>query len=279
MTTCPADLRRLYRDGRVVPFVGAGASMAVTWGSADDTKRGPNWSEMVDQAARLLGAQDSQLLRLRGTDLQILEYFSIMHGGLAPLTNWLSLEFSRATDADIVSCPIHRELANLDKCKLFYTTNYDNFIERALKTRNNANVAVVTAEHNLNHDRLAVEVVKFHGDFNSPNAMVVTESQYLDRMRFETTMDVKLRSDMLGRAILFLGYSFRDQNVSYLFHLVNMLFSNLPGSYSGRRAYILLAEPSEFERRLFQRRNIDVIPISATDTTESVARILAQMRD
>jgi hypothetical protein len=30
--TCPIDLRRLYRDRRVIPFVGAGASMSVSWG-------------------------------------------------------------------------------------------------------------------------------------------------------------------------------------------------------------------------------------------------------
>ena len=53
---------------------------------------------MINQAAELLGATRPELLRLRGSDLQILEYFKILKGGLAPLTNWLSLEFSAATD-------------------------------------------------------------------------------------------------------------------------------------------------------------------------------------
>jgi hypothetical protein len=121
-------------------------------------------------------------------------------------------------------------------------------------------------------------VVKFHGDFNSPEQMVLSESQYMDRMRLESPMDFKLRADILGRAVLFIGYSFRDPNVNYVFHIVNRLFSNLPDSASGRRAYIVLPEPSEFERRLFHARNIDVIPISALEIAKDTARILSEMR-
>src|SRR5712691_12570696 len=88
---------------------------------------------MVDQAAKILGSDDPELLRCRGSDLQILEYFKIMKGGFAPLTNWLSLQFSAATDDDILASPIHAELVELDRCSIYYTTNYDDFIERALK--------------------------------------------------------------------------------------------------------------------------------------------------
>jgi hypothetical protein len=107
---------------------------------------------------------------------------------------------------------------------------------------------------------------------------VLSESQYMDRMRLENPMDFKLRADILGRAVLFIGYSFRDPNVNYIFHIVNRLFSNLPDSASGRRAYIILPEPSEFERRLFHARNIDVIPIGASDIAKATATILEEMR-
>jgi SIR2-like domain len=277
MITCPDDLRRLYRDNRVIPFVGAGASMSVTWGTPPNPRRGPSWHELVDQAGRLLGATDPNLLRARGTELQILEYFKAVKGGLAELTNWLSIEFSTATDDDISASPIHSELARLQKCSLYYTTNYDNFIERAL-TKAGRKTHVVSSEHNISHDRTAVEVVKFHGDFNTPDKMVLSESQYMERMRLESPMDFKLRSDLLGRAVLFIGYSFNDPNVNYIFHVINHLFDHLPDSYSGRRAYIILREPSEFERRLFHIRNIDVIPITVLNDGPDVATILNQMR-
>jgi SIR2-like domain len=272
---CPLDLRRLYRDRRVIPFVGAGASMSVSW--AGGKKRGPSWEAMVDHAAKLIGCSGDNLLRLRGSDLQILEYFKIMNRELAPLTNWLSLQFSEATDADILASPIHSELVQLDRCSLYYTTNYDDFIERALK-KSGRNTHIVSGEHTIAHDRSVVEVVKFHGDFNNPKEMVVSESQYMERMRLESPMDFKLRGDILGRAVLFIGYSFRDPNVNYIFHVVNRLFADLPNSSSGRRAYIILPEPSGFERRLFNERNIEVIPVGAEDRSANVAAILHEMR-
>lgn len=273
--TCPSDLRRLYKERRVVPFIGAGASMSVSWGAGK--KRGPSWSAMVDQAAKLLGCDDASLLRTRGSDLQILEYYKILNNELAPLTNWLSHQFSEATDDDILGSPIHSELVQLDRCSIYYTTNYDNFIERAL-TRSGRRAHIVSGEHTIAHDRSLIEVVKFHGDFNNPKEMVVSESQYMERMRLESPMDFKLRGDILGRAVLFIGYSFRDPNVNYIFHVVNRLFAGLPHSSTGKRAYIILPEPSEFERRLFNERNIEVIPIAADDIAASVANIVHEMR-
>jgi len=31
MHTAPSELKKLYREGRIVPFVGAGASMSLQW--------------------------------------------------------------------------------------------------------------------------------------------------------------------------------------------------------------------------------------------------------
>jgi hypothetical protein len=273
--TCPYDLRRLYHERRVIPFIGAGASMSVSWDGG--SKRGPAWEKMVDQAAKLLGTNEPNLLRLRGTDLQILEYFKIVKGGLAPLTNWLSYEFASATDEDILASPIHAELVQLERCGIYYTTNYDDFIERALR-KSGRRTQITSSELNISHDRSIVEVVKFHGDFNTPDQMVLSESHYMDRMRLESPMDFKLRADILGRAVLFIGYSFRDPNVDYIFHIVNRLFRDLPDSASGRRAYIILPEPSEFERRLFRNRNIEVIPAGGRDVAQEVATILQEMR-
>lgn len=274
---CPSDLRRLYHDDRVLPFIGAGSSMAVRWSRNGQAAQGPSWNDLVDQACKILGVSEPELLRFRGTDLQILEYFHAIKGDFAELTNWLSIEFSHAKDADILACPIHRELVELERCHIFYTTNYDNFIERALNAYGR-NTQVTSSELNINHRRTLDEVVKFHGDFNDPRNMVLSESQYLARMRFEDAMDLKLRSDILGRAVLFIGYSFRDPNVNYLFHIVNRMFNVLPRSYSGRRAYIALPEPSEFERQLFHMRNIEVIALPSTDLAASVAELLKAMR-
>ncbi len=86
----------------------------------------------------------------------------------------------------------------------------------------------------------AVEIVKFHGDLSNPERMVLSESDYERRLKLAEVEDQRLLSDVLGRAILFfLGYSFRDWNVSYLFRIVNDQFGPPlpPRCYRSPRLY------------------------------------------
>jgi hypothetical protein len=275
---CPPDLRALYREGRLIPFVGAGVSTSVQWLSAGLLKRGPSWRELVDQAARYLGFTDPDLLRVRGTDLQILEYFHAKRSGFGQLHQWLVREMAPPDDA-LRASPIHQRLAALDRCRLLYTTNYDDLIERAfsLLGRRCHTVVIEPDMGRFDSDPRACELVKFHGDLLHPDTMVLSESDYENRLSLRTPMDFRLRSDVLGRALLFIGYSFRDWNVSYLFRLVNDEFGTLPDSLSGRRAYITVPEPSDFEFRLFQRRNIEVIPVSSATTTADISELLEEV--
>jgi len=270
------ELKTLYRDGRILPLIGAGVSASVEWTEGSETKRGPSWSGLVEQAAHELGFDSAELLRVRGTDLQILEYYKLRFSGHTRLTNWLLLNMRPPDDA-IKASAIHRELAAMDKCMTLYTTNFDDFVERSLALYGRAYQAVAIEEH-MRPSPSTTEVIKFHGDWNHPDRMVLTESDYEKRMEFRSMMDRRLWSDLLNRSLLFLGYSFRDPNVAYLFRQVKEQFAGLPNTSSGRRAYIVIQEPSKFERRLFQERNIEVIAIEGPGRTDAIAELLNDIR-
>lgn len=276
MVTCPAELRTRYRQGRVIPFVGAGVSMSVTWDQDGTSTRGPSWSELVDQAARDLGFDDPELLRIRGTDLQILEYYRLKKNEIAPLTNWI-VRLMNPPAAAITQSPILTALVGLEKCNVIYTTNYDDFIERSFMIHGRECTAVAD-EHGMAHRSSGCEIVKFHGDWDHPTRMVLSESDYEERLKLSTAMDYRLKSDLLGRAVLFIGYSFRDPNVSYLFRLIKEQFRSLPGSSSGRRAYIIVADPSDFETQLFEDRNFEVIAVNSLTRTQEIATLLEDLR-
>jgi len=274
------ELQDHYGSGRLIPFIGAGVSMSVTWEQHGVNKRGPSWKELVDEAARQLGFENPELIRVRGTDLQILEYFKLKNAGeFASLTNWLYSEMNPPDDA-LKTSLIHGQLAQLEQCRLFYTTNYDDFIERSFELHGRKCRSVVVEEHIADSFRFrdSSEIVKFHGDLRFPNKMVLSESHYERRLNLSDAMDYRLRSDLLGRVLLFVGYSFRDWNVSYLFRLVNEEFQRLPGSMTGRRAYIAVPDPSDFETRLFRDRNIEVIQISGLNQTDDIAGLLSEIR-
>ena len=277
MDNCPEELRRRYVEGRVVPFVGAGVSMSVTWNTTMGVQRGPSWSELVDRAARILGFETPELARVRGTDLQILEYFELKNSGqTAKLTNWLASAMNPPDDA-IQKAPILSALVKLDRCNLFYTTNYDDFLERAFRIHGREYHVVAVEAHMSGHNG-AAEVIKFHGDLNHPDQVVLTESDYQVRLSLESPLDYRLMADLLGRVVLFVGYSFSDPNVSYLFRLFAHKMIGRSGSLTGRRAYIILRDPSEFEYELFTARKIQIISVSSENTSDQIGEIIEDMR-
>jgi hypothetical protein len=275
-TAVPAQLKKLYRQGRVVPFVGAGASMSLTWTmpGTEATARGPSWREMVDEACRQLGYSDPELLRYRGSDLQILEYFGQKKGGFAPLTNWMVKKF-QVPDTAIKASRVHTALAAFAKSNTFYTTNYDDLLEKCLEL-SGRRVKVVARERDMGGS-LNAEVVKFHGDFNNPELMVFSEAHYHKRLKFDVPLDFKLRSDLLNRVALFVGYSFGDINIGILFDQLNELLKSLPDSDTGKRAYIVVNNPSDFEYTLFHKRNIEIIPTYGDQRTETLAQVLQEI--
>jgi len=250
--------------------------MSVEWDDRGISRRGISWSELVAEAGKKLGFQDPSLLRVRGTDLQILEYFRIKNKGhFASLNYWLK-DALGAPDAALQASPIHQRLAKMTGCQIFYTTNFDDFLERSFRL-NGRPVKVVATEHDMGGPATAPEIVKFHGDLENPDHMVLSEKHYEERLALATPMDYRFRSDLLGRVVLFIGYSFRDYNVSYLFRLINDQLGGLPLTPNGRRAYIVVEHPSDFELQLFAARNIEIIPVRRGALTADISELLDEL--
>lgn len=274
MSRIPNDLKNLYSEGRVIPFIGAGVSMSFTWDQNGSQITGPSWSEMVDEAIKMLGFKNPELLRVRGGDLEILEYFRKKKSNLDPLKTWLIQRFS-ATNEDLKKSPIHNALASMTKSKIFYTTNYDDYLERSLLLSSRS-VQVITDAKDMAKNT-ECEVVKFHGDFNDMEKMVMSTSHYENRLKLSTAVDIKLKADALNRAPLFVGYSFRDWNVAYLFRSINEIFGNLSSTHHGVRGYIVIPDPSNFEIELFKDRNIEIVPVETHDMANSIAALLEEL--
>jgi hypothetical protein len=278
----PEELKRRYSQGHVIPFIGAGASMSVTWKDAGGVeRRGPSWQQLVDWAASEIGFEVPDLLRMRAsTDLQILEYFKIKKG-VGPLNHWLATSMLPNDDA-LRQSRMHAALASLKQCSLFYTTNFEDLLERSLQLAGRSVSTVAReADHTGKRGGTGVldvtEVVKFHGDLRHPETMVLSESDYQQRLSFSRPMDFRLLSDLLNRVILFIGYSFSDPNVSYLFYRLKEMLQAPADARTGVRAYIFVADPSDFEHQLFRSRQIEVIRYDGADHTNGIAALLEEL--
>lgn len=62
------------------------------------------------------------------------------------------------------------------------------------------------------------QIVKFHGDFEDDQSLVIAESDCFDRLGSTSPLDIKLWADALARTILFTAYSMSDPDIRLLLH-------------------------------------------------------------
>lgn len=218
----PTDLVRMAESGRLIPFAGAGLSAAVGL---------PTWRVMLEKASDVVesGPSFADLEKSCGGNLlQVAEYLFIGSGGhIGPLRQKLA-ECLVTSSIDIVQSACHVELFNVGAPQV-YTTNYDDLIEKVYKSLGDGCEVVALPRYlALGGASTRTQVVKYHGDLRYEQTLVLTESSYYERMDFESPMDLKFRSDLLGRSVLFLGYSFSDINIRMIWHKLMQMMRDVP---------------------------------------------------
>lgn len=133
---------------------------------------------------------------------------------------------------DDAKVPAHRLLLSLSP-GILYTPNQDNLFELTAAHYGRPYRRMVT--HQDFSDAMPGErlLYKYHGDLDHPETLVFGKRSYLERMMVENhPLDIRLQSDLLGKRLLFLGYSFRDENVAKLLDSVKRVFNGtMPPSY------------------------------------------------
>ncbi len=244
------DLRENIKNKNVILFVGAGISATLGL---------PTWSQLISHIADELD-YDANLFKQYGDSLTLAEYYYLEKGRIGELRSWMDQNWNISKD-DIKKSKIFETIAKLD-FPLIYTTNYDKCLERAFEAWGKKYKTIVGVDDLVNIDSNVTQIVKFHGDTISDDSIVLTESSYFDRLDFESPLDIKLRSDMLGKSLLFVGYSLSDINIRLLIYKLDKLWKN---SNTGKRpnSYIFLPTPNPIQEKILVRRGIT--PIVGTD--------------
>lgn len=282
-------LRRAITERRLLPFIGSGFSKNIA-------PRFPDWSEVVDRAAKVLKC-DPAILRVQGDHLQIAEYVKAK-GQLRKLYSTLRDEFE-APNLDVADSKPHQLLPYIDAPWIF-TTNWDSWLERSFEHEHIDYSTIVTLEdfaaprrgrrrrkgakplfspstaRVLRRLNAQTTIVKYHGDFAEPESIVFCASDYYDRLDFEHPLDVKLRSEIVGRAVLFMGYGFGDPNVRYIWHKLTKLMKTNGGS-SELWSFFVTPSLNPLAQELFTRMNIEVVPLSPTDITGDLERLMTDI--
>ena len=258
-------LRELRNEGRLIPFVGAGLSQPLGL---------PSWSGLIDTIAKELGF-DPEVFKCNGSDLQLAEYYVAAKGTIGPLRSVMDRAFN-PSDVEIRKSRTHAALVDM-KLPLIYTTNYDEIIERAFQLRGRsahtiANIDDIAAAPTGTD---ATHIVKFHGTFSDDSSLVLTESSYFDRIDFESAIDIKLRADMLGKSLVFVGYQLQDVNIRYMLYKLHKLRQHVRrGANLAPSAFLTTFGTGEIQKTLLARWDVSIIELDPIDKTRSMVAFL-----
>ncbi|MBN9409429.1 MAG: SIR2 family protein [Burkholderiales bacterium] len=266
MTTIEDELAAQLARGQIVPFVGAGVSMSLGL---------PSYASLIQELGNDLGF-DGLIFEQLGDYLTLAEFYHLRKSGLKDLQNHLREKW-RKTEKEVVASPVHRAIVELG-CKLIYTTNFDDFLEKAHKglKRSYRGLRSVNDFVNLTDDK--VHIVKLHGDLRSPQTMVFTESSYFERLAFESPLDIKLRADILGKSLLFLGYSLTDINVRLLLFRLQKLWEAGPRPRFRPKSYVFMSRPNTVLTEVLRARGLEPIIADGVDQAASLAKFLKDLR-
>ena len=144
------------------------------------------------------------------------EYYRLTQGSIGGLRSWMDRAWS-VSEEQVRDSRIHQRIVELG-FPIVYTTNFDNNLEVAYRLHDRQFVKIVNARDLTLTASGLPQIVKFHGDFTDDESLVLAETDYLDRLAFESPLDIKFRADTLGRTILFIGYSMSDMNIRFMLH-------------------------------------------------------------
>jgi hypothetical protein len=261
------ELARLIARRRVILFAGAGLSMAVGL---------PSWSELIEHMCRELGLDGSGFDDAAGYQA-LAEYYRIRRGSLAPLAEWLR-ENWQVSDEAVRASDIHRLIVELD-FPMVYTTNYDANLERAYAVHGRPFARIANARELAESTDGATPIIKFHGDLEDEDSLVLAESDYFARLRFESPLDIKLRADALGKSVLFLGYSMSDMNIRLLLHRLWEVW-RASGAEAGRPpSFLFTSRHDPVQEALMEARGIRVLARPSHDPQQALAGFLAELAE
>ena len=235
------------RKKNCILFVGAGVSINLGL---------PSWSKLIDQMGNELEF-DSEVFQCLGDYSTLAEYYRIQKGSIGSLRSWMDRTWHDSS-IKIEKSPIHESIVKLG-FPLIYTTNYDRWLEQAFTHYGVAfdKVAKVSDLSSIHPGR--PQIVKFHGDFDDDATLVLDESSYFRRLDFESPLDLKLRADVLGKSVLFIGYSLSDINIRLLFWKLSQLWGMDRLAEAQPPSFVFTHSPNPIQEVVLAKRGIHVV--------------------
>lgn len=268
------DLRKMYNQGQIVPFIGAGLSIPF---------KVPDWGELIKECAIHMGIDN-----VNGTSfLPILEHNLKLHDYWEAVR--MIKKYLIRSEDDIqqyivnnITTKMLKEVddKNHNYCDLgkygfdiYLTTNYDHILSKYLDSNY---MPINLKDVNSNMQSLITQkgikrIFHLHGNISESSSIVISEEKYKEL--YENNKYKTLFSLFSGaKTFLFIGFSFNDIFIQKIIKDNNDFFKS--------KHYIILANPT-FENRTWLKENYNIETIAYNPNnsshSEEIKKILSSI--
>ncbi|UEM19730.1 SIR2 family protein [Skermanella mucosa] len=258
-------------DRRAILFAGAGVSINAGL---------PPWRELITRMGREFGFDEGLRYGL-GVDYPVLaEYYRLRQGSIGPLRSWMDRNWC-VSEQRIRESKVHELIVQLD-FPIIYTTNYDRNLEVAYTLYDRDFIKVINARDMAKTVQGVTQIIKFHGDFDDDQSLVITESDYFRRLSFDSPLDIKFRSDSFGKTILFIGYSMysmHDMNIRLLLHRLWQTWKQSGYEKDRPQSFVFMIDRNPVEEAVLNQWGIRVLTEEAETADQALVSFLTKLKD
>jgi SIR2-like domain len=263
----PEELVKAVKERRTILFAGAGLSMSVGL---------PSWQQFIDRMGQELGVDADDLLGPGTSYHTLAEYYRIKHGSIGPLRSWMDRHW-RVPEEKARASKMHEIIVALE-FPIIYTTNYDRNIEAAFAAHGREYVKIATARDIAKTRDGVAQIVKFHGDFDEDDSLIVTETDYFNRLAFDSPLDIKFLADALGKTVLFIGYSMTDLNIRLLLHNLWRSWQNSGYGKDRPPSFVFMARPNPLQEAILEQWGITALIGDTDDPEQALTQFLEELK-
>lgn len=235
------QLREIYKQGNVIPFVGAGLSYPSGY---------PSWTQFLNEARSETNISEEELKKLLNEG-KYEDAAQLLFDEMTPAGFNEFLENTYGLDFDL-NGPVQL-LPHLFEPTSVVTTNFDNVLERVYSNENNPFKEIIIGAQAQELPRMLGKgtkaLLKLHGHISSSRGRVLTKEEYEKEYNDEKIVKSAIQS-ICTRTLLFMGCSLTvDRTIQAM-----QAYVDENGHHKVTRHYAFLALKKEEDR--IKRKNI-----------------------
>lgn len=191
------SIRNAKDNDTLTVFIGAGFSKF----AETDTIKFPSWEELMMPFKKDLQTTETDYLK-------VAQLYAIEFGEYRLYEKLKDIIPLHANPSDL-----HIQLFRLQP-RYIITTNFDNLLEKTINEQGLI-YDIIKSDEDFVKSNLPQKLIKIHGDLDSHN-IVFKEDDYLNYANNRPLLDNFLRHILSSTTVLFLGYSYSDNNIKQI---------------------------------------------------------------